>query len=126
MGWQRSAATALGPDWRYVARPLGFRSKEFGNNPLVFAGTGITFGNVESFASDPLGGDPTTQSVYPGVPASEHEDQHTIQGQVLGPLYVPSYIVGGIASLMSGRGDPFGPGNWMEMGPYMNPPQPWP
>ena len=31
-----------------------------------------------------------------------HEMQHTYQGQVLGPLYLPSNILGGIAGMIFG------------------------
>ena len=125
VGW---AAYELGASWQPNAPTIGFggNALQFGNNPLVAAGIAITFGNVESFAKDPDGGNSTQQQVDVGVAAYQHEDQHTYQGQVLGPLYVPSYIIGGVLSLISGGGNPFGAGNWMEAGPWMNPPQPWP
>jgi hypothetical protein len=127
IGW---AAYELNASWQPNAPTIGFdgNALQFGNNPLMLFGIGLTFGNVESFARDPDGGDSTQQLVGEGagVPAYVHEDQHTYQGQVLGPLYVPSYIIGGVISLISGGGNPVGPGNWMEAGPYMNPPQPWP
>jgi RHS repeat-associated protein len=122
VGW---AAFELGASWQPNAPTIGFANNalQFGNNPLVFAGLGITFGNVESFQGNPT--DPTSFSDN-AAQVQQHELQHTIQGQVLGPLYLPAYILGGIGSLISGGGNPFDSGNFMEAGPWKNPPQPWP
>jgi DNA replication protein DnaC len=60
--------------------------------------------------------------------------QHTLQGQVLGPLYLPANIIGGVTATL---GTPFtgpgpggspwhGPLNFMERGPMAMPPRPWP
>jgi len=120
VGW---AAYELGASWQPNAPTIGFdgNALQFGNNPLMVWGLGLTFGNVESFS-----GNPGDYIPYTTTQVEQHEDQHTIQGQVMGPLYLPSYIIGGIGSLIFGGGDPVGPGNWMEAGPYNNPPQPWP
>ena len=118
VGW---AAFDLGASWQPNAPTISFggNALQFGNNPLVAFGTAITFGNVESFEGSP------GELMENGLPVYQHEDQHTYQGQALGPLYLPSYVVGGILSLAAG-GQFFGRGNWMETGPYANPPQPWP
>jgi RHS repeat-associated protein len=118
VGW---TAYELGASWQPNAPTVGFGGNglQFGNNPFVLNNTAITFGNVETFSGDP------NADVLPGVTFSNHEEQHTYQGQALGPLYLPSYIIGAVISLASG-GDPFSAGNWMETGPWMSPPQPWP
>jgi hypothetical protein len=59
-----------------------------------------------------------------GIPVQEHERQHTIQGQQLGPFYLPSNLAGGALALVR-DGDWHGPGNWNERGPQERPPRPW-
>jgi hypothetical protein len=117
-----SIAYELGASWQPNALTVGFGANglQFGNNPFVLNNSAITFGNVETFSGDP------NADVLPNVTYANHEEQHTYQGQTLGPLYLPSYIIGGVVSLISGGGNPFGPGNWMEAGPWKIPPQPWP
>jgi hypothetical protein len=106
---------------------------QFINNP--FGGVGaITIGNTTTYNDDPY--DPNNHSWdpprgQPRVPVWEHEKQHTIQGQQLGPLYLPSNLAGGLAALMfdrdpKGRPDWHGPHNWNEQGPKLDPPRPWP
>ena len=111
---------------------------QFTNNP--FGGVGaLTLGNTTTYRGDPY--DPKDPYWYPkgedprtienGHSIGEHEEQHTIQGQQLGPLYVPSNIAGGVMGLLFDRdrnGDPdwHGPHNWNETGPQENPPTPWP
>jgi hypothetical protein len=61
----------------------------------------------------------------------EHERQHTIQGQQLGPFYLPSNLLGGGLALLRDRDDEknrdwHGPSNWNERGPQQIPPAPWP
>jgi hypothetical protein len=63
----------------------------------------------------------------------EHEEQHTYQGMILGPLYLPAYGIGMVGALLQGQTGlgVIGPANFMETGPYypetqQRPPQPWP
>ena len=65
---------------------------------------------------------------------TDHERQHTYQGQSLGPFYLPSNILGGVYGLLRGP-DPgeedtlsnrwHSHWNWNEVGPQSDPPQPW-
>ena len=55
----------------------------------------------------------------------EHELAHVIQGNQLGPFYLPSNIFGGLAGLILNGGDWHGAANWNEVGPQNTPPTPW-
>jgi hypothetical protein len=107
-GWQSSAP---------IVAP-GNNAIQFTNNPFASLGA-ITFGNVEVFGGGKmnLGSD--------GNIMAFHEMQHTLQGQMLGPLYLPSNILGAAAGILLG-GDFHAPQNWNEVGPQQHPPQPWP
>ena len=73
-------------------------------------------------------GKTTTAPLFPrsSTPTiGDHEQQHTYQGELLGPLYLPAYIGGMIGAGIQGK-NPFGPGHFMEAGPYTRPtPQIW-
>jgi RHS repeat-associated protein len=110
-----------------------------GNNALQFEGHpcmawgDITLGNTICYNKD---AGPAV-ALWPGCPYTygDHERQHTYQGEILGPLYLPANILGGCFSLLTS-------GNWhdrnfMERGPCRPdsaqniigppaPPQPWP
>ncbi len=110
----------------------GANAIQFRNNPLGGAGA-ITLGNTTTYDDDPA--DPnSTWSRYHKVhpePIWEHERQHTIQGQQLGPFYLPSNLLGGGLALLRDRDidrrpDWHGPSNWNEWGPQETPPKPWP
>jgi RHS repeat-associated protein len=63
-----------------------------------------------------------------GIPVGEHEYQHTYQDDLLGFLYLPLNIIGGINSMQQappGYPDPWHYNNFMEIGPGSNPPEPW-
>lgn len=108
---------------------LGQNAVQFTNNP--FGGvSAITLGNATVWNGDPY--DPKDARWHEnGQPALEnghsipdHEEQHTRQGERLGPLYLPSNLFGGAYSLLRDhewRGD----SNWNERGPEANPPRPW-
>jgi hypothetical protein len=49
------------------------------------------------------------------------ESFHSIQGRILGPLYLPANILGGAAGII-GSGSWHGSGNFMERGPHRIPP----
>ncbi|MBX3484905.1 hypothetical protein [Phenylobacterium sp.] len=94
----------------------------------------ITLGNTITYAGDPY--DPNDagwaryRTLY-GHPVQEHEEQHTYQGEALGPLYLPSNIAGLLSSILRREKDEdgqitgHGPSNWNERGPQLNPPRPW-
>lgn len=104
---------------------------QFRNNP--FGGEGaITLGNTTTYDDDPSdpAGEWARYNRTHAAPITEHERQHTIQGQQLGPLYLPSNILGGLAALSldrddEGKPDWHGPHNWNERGPQETVPRPW-
>jgi hypothetical protein len=111
---------------------IGDNAIQFRNNPLGGEGA-ITLGNTTTYEGDPAGPDPGWARFRQkhGVPVQEHERQHTLQAQQLGPLYLPSNVLGGGLALLrdrDGKGKPewHGPSNWNEWGPYETPPRPWP
>ena len=110
---------ALGGQDQAPSIQLGNNAIQFTNNP--FAGLGaITIGNTEVF------GDDLSKPGNDGQPiGAPHEEQHTYQGEQLGPLYLPSNLLGGITAEVLG-GNWHKPQNWNETGPQQNPPVPWP
>jgi hypothetical protein len=96
----------------------GNNAVQFTNNPFGGAGA-ITIGNTETFTPNTDKHADVRQELGP------HEEQHTYQGQQLGPLYLPSNILGGMAGLLI-DGDWHGQHNWNEAGPMQIPPRPWP
>jgi hypothetical protein len=116
---------------------LGHNAVEFINNPFGGAGA-ITLGNTTTYSGDPY--DPNDKGWYPngedprtvenGHSPQEHEEQHTYQGQQLGPIYLPSNVAGLLLSILrgekvDGQVTGHGPSNWNERGPQANPPTPW-
>jgi hypothetical protein len=106
---------------------------QFTNNPFGGAGA-ITIGNTTTYYDDPYSPqgrqDWAQTEANEGHPVWEHEKQHTIQGQQLGPAYLPSNIAGGLIGWVfdrdkKGNPDWHGPHNWNERGPQANPPRPW-
>lgn len=108
---------------------------QFTNNP--FGGVGaITLGNTTTWRGDPY--DPLDRDWHcDGVPRLEphpagepghtylqHELQHTYQGELLGPFYLPSNLLGGLNAVLRGEGW-HGPSNWNERGPQRPTPVPW-
>lgn len=71
---------------------------EFYNNPLVLSG--ITMGNTISYAVGVSPGDDNTHFVTSpaGHTVGREEYYHTLQGEILGPLYFPAHIIGGVSS----------------------------
>jgi hypothetical protein len=96
----------------------GNNAVQFTDNP--FGGVGaITLGNVEV-----INGKPEDHPRNDTTPVGRHEEQHTYQGEQLGPLYLPSNIFGGLAGVLI-DGSWHGPHNWNEVGPQRDPPVPW-
>lgn len=107
----------------YIA--LADNAIQFRNNP--FGGVGaLTLGNTTTYAGDPSDphGDWASYNARHAAPITEHERQHTIQAQQLGPLYLPSNIAGGLLALVR-DGNWHGPSNWNERGPQEQVPRPW-
>lgn len=107
------AGVPFGGDWP----SLGNNAIQFENNPLASGGA-ITFGNAIVY------GGSRYDLAADGNQFWRHEMQHTYQAQILGPLYLPSNILGGTVSAVTGGGW-HGPLNWNEIGPQQHPPQPW-
>lgn len=116
---------------------FGHNAVEFINNPAGGV-SAITLGNTTTYRGDPY--DPRDRVHYDGgeLPMNwenghtpmEHEEPHTYQGQQLGPLYLPSNVLGGLRALFLDRDDEGRPNwhgthNWNERGPQSNPPRPW-
>lgn len=99
---------------------IGHNAVEFINNPFVRGG--ITLGNTTNYEGNPYAPD---DKVWKGEQPQQHERSHTLQGQQLGPFYLPSNIAGGIFGLVRDR-DWHGASNWNEVGPQLTPPRPWP
>jgi RHS repeat-associated protein len=106
---------------------------QFANHPLqqLFGGD-VTIGNTISYDGVPADPVPTSNPLI-DIQASQHEIQHTYQGQVLGPLYLPAHIsgmsTGALATpftgLYTGLGIADAPMNFMEAGPVSIVPHPW-
>jgi hypothetical protein len=103
---------------------------EFVNNPLVPLGA-VTFGHTTSFFDDPYDADDyrdhweaMEDPRVEGHTVFEHEAAHMPQSDQLGPLYLPSNLLGGLYGLLRDR-DWHGDHNWNERGPRSNPPRPW-
>jgi hypothetical protein len=100
VGWQKNAPRMS----------FGHNALQLENNYLNFGGA-ITLGNVISYgngANDPYGDNHQV--------GWKHEIQHTYQGEILGPLYLPAAGI----SLSLGElldGDAHGPHSFMETGP---------
>lgn len=115
---------------------LGGNAVQFFDNP--FGGvSAVTLGNATIWNGDPHGrrgapdpgariwhdakGNPELEN---GHTLMEHERQHTLQGEMLGALYLPSNLLGGLNAL--GKGEAWhGAGNWNETGPMDSPSRPW-
>lgn len=113
----------LGTNPQVIRRP---GRTEFVNNP--FAGvSAITLGRATAYKGNPY--DPTDSYGQRSLqdnkyPVWQHEDAHFEQARILGPLYLPANLFGGLNALAQGQ-DWHGDGNYMERGPQLNPPRPW-
>jgi RHS repeat-associated protein len=117
--------TVVGLTWGAIGMAFGDVKVTIGNNAIQFEnhpfmhGGAITLGNTISYSSDFGPNTPIKNGTV-----GQHEYQHTIQGEQLGPLYLPSNILGLIAGVII-NGDTHGPANWNERGPESTPPKPW-
>jgi hypothetical protein len=109
---------------------IGNNAVQFRNNPFIKDGA-LTLGNTTIWKKDPYSSSDDYWHDANGAPLLEgahtypqHERPHTIQGQQLGPLYLPSNLLGGALGLIRDS-DWHGPSNWNETGPKSDPPKPW-
>ncbi len=122
------ANTVIGSVWGGIGALFG-ADVSFGNNAIQFTNHpfmsdrgAITIGNTISYGEfngpDHKWNNRTT--------TADHERQHTFQGELLGPLYLPSNLLGGMAgTILDGRWGSPNSFNWNEVGPYSTPPTPW-
>jgi hypothetical protein len=87
----------------------------FGNAMLYGPGNGHQSGSSKN--CPPGSGTGTEALIKPGLTIGSHEEQHTYQGEVLGPAYIPLNI---LDKLIWGFYD--GP---LEKPAYSIPPKPW-
>jgi hypothetical protein len=109
---------------------IGNNAIQFHNNPFT---TAITLGNTISYGTEyppsrtnyPFDTITGPYSCYRNTVGNE-ERLHTMQGQVLGPLYLPAHLMGGVVSIFSSPHaampagmlvDPWHRNNFMEIGP---------
>lgn len=99
---------------------------DFGNNAIQFTNnpvggvSAITLGNAIIYSKE----DGPDVLDAKGVATGDHERQHTFQGEMLGPLYLPSNVAGGLTALIR-DGTWHGRHNWNEVGPQSAPRRPW-
>jgi len=103
---------------------LGYNAIQFLNNPLTQTAT--VFGNVTLYR----GGYYTPERrTINGNRLGEEEMQHTIQGQILGPLYFAAHVAYGLTGMItSGNFNNAGwhsEANILEQAPHSNNPSPW-
>ena len=112
-----SANTLLGLVWGGIGMlfgakvSIGHNAIQFENHPLTTSA--ITIGNTISYG----------KRTYPKA-VGAHEEQHTYQGELLGPLYLPSNILGGLSAEVH-DGCWHGDTNWNEAGPQAEDPSAW-
>jgi len=107
-------------EWYGGSISLGNNALQFVDNPLQLSA--ITLGNTIIY-SRRAGFDPWSPRFFGNLGIEEM--QHTFQGQVLGPLYLPSHMALGTASTLW-NGEWHGAINVLETGPHAPSPRPWP
>lgn len=123
--------TALGLAFGVIGMALGGRAPRVRRNAVEFLdhpamrwlpAAAVTLGNVVLYAP---GYAPHSSRAEGGSGTLEdHEHQHTLQGERLGPLYLPSQLLGGVTALLW-DGAWHGSSNWNERGPMSDPSRPW-
>ena len=73
---------------------FGHNGIEFLDNPFIAEGGALTLGNAISYSEN---FPPSKPGAYydKSVPYGLHEEAHTYQSQVLGPLFLPTYFLSG-------------------------------
>ena len=90
-----SSNTVVGIIWGGIGVPFGAKvtignnAIQFENHPFMPEGGAITFGNAISYGKQACPTEPLPNGTF-----GKHEQQHTYQGELLGPLYLPSNILG--------------------------------
>ena len=76
---------------------FGHNGIQFLNNPFMLEEAALTLGNAISYNKDTP---PSAPDAYgdPSVTYGRHEEAHTYQSQVLGPLFIPTYLSNGLPS----------------------------
>lgn len=97
---------------------------QFTNNPAGGV-SAVTLGNAVIWNGDPYDAKNSDGPLWPNPQnAIAHERQHTYQGEQLGPLYLPSNLLGGLTAMVK-DGEWHGDSNWNEAGPQQDTPQVW-
>lgn len=100
---------------------LGHNAIQVTESPLV--PTAIALGHVVVYGTSARW-QPDRLCSRSGQCLAHEEMQHTLQAEVLGPLYLPAHALLGIAAwLIDGRWH--GPTNILETGPHAEVPRPW-
>ena len=76
---------------------FGHNGIEFLDNPFIAKDGALTLGNAISYSKEKP---PWKPDAYgdPAVTYGRHEEAHTYQSQVLGPLFIPTYLSNGLPS----------------------------
>ena len=117
--------TVVGIIWGGIGVPFGAKvtignnAIQFENHPFMPEGGAITFGNAISYGKQACPTEPLPNGTF-----GKHEQQHTYQGELLGPLYLPSNILGLSAGEML-NGDTHGEQIGMKVVRSLFPPRPW-
>ncbi len=120
-----SPNTVIGFLWGFAGVPfgadfnIGNNAIQFTNHPFMSSNGAITLGNTVCYGTN-VGPD----TPLPNGSMGNHELQHTLQGELLGPLYLPSNMLGGATGIVV-DGNWHGPSNWNEVGPQSTPPSLW-
>lgn len=106
---------------------IGNNAIQFHNNPLM--PSAMTLGNVIVYGVDSYPSEPNIyfKNTPVGHTVGREEYRHTLQGQILGPLYFPVHIIGGVSSLIRSPNsellysvDRWHSNNFMETGPMQD------
>ncbi|MBL7661349.1 hypothetical protein JNK13_01220 [bacterium] len=120
--------TVIGTLWGMLGVPFGANvtfdnnAIQFENHPFMFDEGAITLGNTTIY--DTNAWPSKTIEAQPGVTYAQHEIQHTFQGELFGPLYLPANILGGLLANLN-QGFWHGDSNFMETGPKSSSPKPF-
>lgn len=90
----------------------------FQNNPLIFGeNAALTLGDAQIFEGVQGAQAHDGQGSFVSFSVGEHENIHSLQSNIFGPLFLPLYAVGGVIAVLNGDSF-FGNGNFLESGPY--------
>ena len=112
------------PDIGFGNNAIEFTNNPFGNLLVPSGDAAVTLGNSIIYSDGPEAHNKQPGWGHLHSDLGSHEQAHTIQAQVLGPLYLPAWGMGAAVAAVQGKPDPFGHDNMMETGPY-NADKPW-